>query len=98
MTRARARSAAETIDLVALRGGTGRPDIASLRSHFEARRESIEADPRRPFWWSRITPRRLEEARALLAGVETAMATLCAARSGTCPLAVLARHSVEALE
>src|SRR5690606_34175529 len=35
MPRATVRHAAETVELVALRGGTGRPDIASLDGLFE---------------------------------------------------------------
>ena len=37
LERARVRHAAETIELVALRGGTGRPDIATLGDLFDER-------------------------------------------------------------
>ena len=52
LERARVRHAAETIELVALRGGTGRPDIATLGELFEQR---LVADGRKPFWSERIT-------------------------------------------
>ncbi|MEO3387111.1 double-strand break repair protein AddB [Mesorhizobium sp. CAU 1741] len=98
LARPRARAAAETIDLVALRGGTGRPDIATLRVDFEKRHAAIEADSRKPFWWDRISAERLEDARALLAGVEAATAGLCDGRSDATSLAILARRSIEAFE
>ena len=48
LERARVRHAAETIELVALRGGTGRPDIATLGELFDAR--LVGRRQRKPFW------------------------------------------------
>lgn len=98
MARARARGAAETVDLVALRGGTGRPDIAAVAALFEERLAAREADPRKPFWWRRLTPQRLADARALLASVEAAVAPLVALRGREAALADLTRASVAAFE
>ncbi|MCO5147679.1 MAG: double-strand break repair protein AddB [Aquamicrobium sp.] len=98
MERARARAVAETIDLVALRGGAGRPDAATLGSAFDARLAALAADPRRPFWWSRPTPQRLDDARALLAAVEAALAPLVALRGARVSLAELARATVLSFE
>jgi ATP-dependent helicase/nuclease subunit B len=55
LERANVRRAAELIELVALRGGTGRPDIASLPALFEARLVGLDGDSRRPFWHSRLS-------------------------------------------
>src|SRR5690606_32960515 len=98
MERARARAAAETVDLVALRGGTGRPDIAAVSALFEERLAARGADPRKPFWWTRLTPRRLGDARALLASVEAAVAPLAALRGGHAGLGELVRAGVAAFE
>ena len=98
MERARARAAAETVDLVALRGGAGRPDIAAAAALFEERLAAREADPRKPFWWRRIDPQRLADARALLAAVEAAVAPLCALRSTQAALGELVATSVAAFE
>ncbi|MCO5155411.1 MAG: double-strand break repair protein AddB [Aquamicrobium sp.] len=98
MERARARAAAETIDLVALRGGAGRPDAATLGSAFDARLAALATEPRRPFWWNRPTPQRLDDARALLAAVEAALAPLVALRCARVSLAELARATVLSFE
>ena len=98
MERAAAREAAETVELAVLRGGTGRPDIATLREGFEARLAALAAETRKPFWLERLHPARLAAARALLAALERAMRPLCALRGGEAPLTVLARLSVECLE
>jgi len=98
MARARARRAAETVDLVALRGGAGRPDIAGLAASFEQRLVALAADPRKPFWHARVSPQRLADARALLAAVEAAIAPLVALRGRRATLTGLARASVVAFE
>jgi len=98
MERARARAAAETIDLVALRGGAGRPDAATLAAAFDARLAALADDPRRPFWWSRLGARHIDDARALLAAVEAALGPLVALRGARVSLEELARAAVLAFE
>ena len=77
LERARVRHAAETIELVALRGGTGRPDIATLGDLFD---ERLVADGRKPFWAERITERRIAAARDVLRWLETALEQLAGLR------------------
>jgi ATP-dependent helicase/nuclease subunit B len=98
MERARARAAAETIDLVALRGPAGRPDIAALASAFEQRLIDLDADPRRPFWWARLSPQRRDDARALLAAVGAALGPLAALRAARLDLREILRAAVAAFE
>ena len=93
------RHAAELVELVALRGGTGRPDIATLADFFEVRLTGWNDDARPPFWLPRLSVRRLEEARDVLRRVASGLQPLTALR-GTGDLAIqdLARASVVALE
>lgn len=98
MERAAAREAAETVELVALRGGTGRPDIARLRENFEARLDALKVEARKPFWLERLHPARLDAARALLGALEGALRPLCALRGNAGRLTDLARLSVECFE
>ncbi|RUU99008.1 double-strand break repair protein AddB, partial [Mesorhizobium sp. M6A.T.Cr.TU.017.01.1.1] len=58
LERTSVRHAAEIIELVALRGGTGRPDIASLPELFDIRLTGL-GDARPPFWFSRLTVRHI---------------------------------------
>ncbi|AZO64958.1 double-strand break repair protein AddB [Mesorhizobium sp. M6A.T.Cr.TU.016.01.1.1] len=98
LERTSVRHAAEIIELVALRGGTGRPDIASLPELFEARLTSL-GDARPPFWFSRLTVRNIEGARKLLIRLAAALAPLIAFRNqAEADLAELTRASVVALE
>ncbi len=99
LPRAEVRRGAETIELVALRGGTGRPDIAGLRSDFEARVTLYRESYRKPFWWLRIDEERLAEARRVLIALEAAVAPLLALRrEAEVTVPEVARASVEALE
>lgn len=99
LERANVRHAAEIVELVALRGGTGRPDIASLPELFEARLTGLSGDKRQPFWFSRLTVRNIDGARELLIRLAAALAPLIAFRSPTeADLAALTRASVVALE
>ncbi len=52
--RAAVREAAEHLELAALRGGTGRPDIAALPALLETRLEILASDPHPPFWLARL--------------------------------------------
>ncbi|MGX5841462.1 double-strand break repair protein AddB [Mesorhizobium sp. ArgA1] len=99
LERAGVRHAAELIELVALRGGTGRPDIASLPALFEERLAGLSGDKRQPFWFSRLNVRGIEEARELLSRLTTALAPLTAFRGGeNADLVALTKASVAALE
>ena len=69
MERAAVRHAVETIELVALRGGTGRPDILKLGELFEERLIGLAGESRKPFWFARITESRIGAARAVLAAI-----------------------------
>jgi ATP-dependent helicase/nuclease subunit B len=98
LERTSVRHAAEIIELVALRGGTGRPDVASLPELFEARLTGL-GSTRPPFWFSRLTVRKIERARELLVRLAAALAPLTAFRSqAEADLAELTRASVIALE
>ncbi|RWO23973.1 double-strand break repair protein AddB [Mesorhizobium sp.] len=98
LERTSVRHAAEIVELVALRGGTGRPDVASLPELFDARLTGL-GSPRPPFWFSRLTVRNIEGARELLVRLAAALAPLTAFRShAEADLAELTRASVVALE
>ena len=93
------RRAAETVELVALRGGTGRPDIAALAQDFDTRLAAIDASHRKPFWRQRLDGERIEEARAMLAALDTAIAPLVALRrAGATTVAEATRATVETIE
>lgn len=99
MERPAARHAAEVIELVALRGGTGRPDIASLPDLFETRLAGKSADKRPPFWLPRLTATSIGQARGLLARLAGALVPLTALRGAArADLAVMVRTSVVAFE
>lgn len=99
MPRAEARNAAETIDLVTLRGGTGRPDAAHLAALFATRRAEAEEAPRKPFWYARVDEAALGEARRALAALEAAIAPLAALRDGgAIDIGAATRASVAVLE
>ncbi len=99
MNRQAVRHAAETIELVALRGGTGRPDLASLAELFETRLSDMAGDRRPPFWLARMTEERLAAARTVLGKLTVAVHPVVATR-GEAPveLADIVRASVRALE
>ncbi|TIP48157.1 double-strand break repair protein AddB [Mesorhizobium sp.] len=99
LERTSVRHAAEIVELVALRVGTGRPDIALLPDLFEARLTGVGNGTRPPFWFSRLTVRNIEGARELLIRLAAALAPLIAFRNqAEADLAELTRASVVALE
>jgi ATP-dependent helicase/nuclease subunit B len=99
LERTDVRHAAELVELVALRGGTGRPDIVSLPELFEARLTGLSSGSRPPFWFSRLTVRSIESARNLLERLTQALAPLAAFRGqADADLAALVEASVVALE
>jgi ATP-dependent helicase/nuclease subunit B len=96
--RGKVRHTAETIELVALRGGTGRPDVATLAELFDARYAALAAD-RKPAWYGRIGKADLDDARTLLARLTGAVAPLVVCRGGNAiPVAEIARTTILALE
>ncbi len=97
-SRADVRAAAEAIDLVALRGATGRPDISRLREDFELRLGKLTADPRKPFWHERLSADRLDKARALLDAMTAAAADLVDVRGQDVSMKQIAALSVSCFE
>ena len=96
--RSKVRHAAETIELVALRGGTGRPDAAALGTLFDSSYAALAAE-RKPAWYGRIGKADLDDARATLAGLTAAIKPLVACRgSHAIPIAEIARNTILALE
>ena len=99
MDRADVRRAAETIELVALRGGTGRPDIATLDALFEERLTGIAGQHRQPFWFPRLDRTRIEAASGMLGRLVAAVRPLAGIRSlETVAIADAVRASVLAFE
>ena len=98
MERDRVRGAAEAIELIALRGGTGRPDVASLGTLFETRLEALRARKRPPVWLERLDAARIDDARLLLERLAAALAPLVELRQSDVDLATLARMTVTCLE
>jgi ATP-dependent helicase/nuclease subunit B len=98
--RSQVRHAVETMELVALRGGTGRPDVASLDTLFEERLKELADDSRRkPFWMARVGEHRIEAARRLLARAVEAVAPLAGMRERRLvSLAEMVRMTVVAFE
>jgi ATP-dependent helicase/nuclease subunit B len=97
--RAKLRQAAETIELVALRGGSGRPDIADLQRLFDERLKAFGAATRKPFWLGRIDLVSVADVRAVLSRLAEALAPLAATRDGPeIQLAEMARITIAALE
>lgn len=93
------RRAAETIELVVLRGGVGRPDVARLADDFEERLTNIGDKSRKPFWFDRITVRRIEDARDVAARLVAALGPLLDFRDeATVELSAMVRATVEVLE
>lgn len=78
--RSRVGRAAETIELVALRGGTGRPDVAALDVLFEERLAVISRQKRQPFWFRRIGEPQIDAARQMLARFVAAVRPLAGLR------------------
>jgi ATP-dependent helicase/nuclease subunit B len=94
------RHAAEIVELVALRGGTGRPDVATLPELFEARLARLtDGRMREPFWLPRLSTWHLEQARKLLGRLAEAVTPLTGLRGERqCEISALVRASVGAIE
>jgi len=80
LDRATARGAAEIVELVALRGGTGRPDIATLAEHFETRFAALADDRRAARWFTRLTEASVASVRDFLVRLTTALQPCLALR------------------
>ena len=74
--RAKLRRAAELIELVALRGGTGRPDVMNLADLFEERAANVGEGKRPPPWLPRFGESDFADARAVLVALSDALAPL----------------------
>jgi ATP-dependent helicase/nuclease subunit B len=99
MERAEVRAAAEVIELVALRGGVGRPDITGLSGEFERRLAELAGDKRKPDWLSRFRPAKFDAARRVLGQLEQALAPLAALRNNReVALDAAVRAAVRSLE
>jgi len=97
--RATVRRAAETIELVALRGGAGRPDIATLAGLFEERLAAMTGERRQPFWLARLDRAGLDSARQLIGAIAWALKPLAGYRTiGRVALSDAVRTSVLAFE
>jgi ATP-dependent helicase/nuclease subunit B len=99
LERQAVRAAVETIELVALRGGTGRPDLHELRALFDERYAGLASRSRQPAWSGRLSERRINAARDALARLAEAVAPLGPFReAGEVELAAIMRATVITLE
>ena len=97
--RARTRRAVESIELIALRGGVGRPDICRLTEEFAYRSATPDDDARhRPKWHRRVGTREIEEGLETLGALHQALAPLAALREGKADIRSLALATVTAFE
>jgi ATP-dependent helicase/nuclease subunit B len=98
--RAKIRKAAETLELVAFRGGTGRASIAGLPAFFDGKITESAALHYRPVWHDTVSPAMLAEARALCVALASAVEPLVTLANVAEPvdMATIIRASVEALE
>lgn len=93
------RRAAETIDLVALRGGTGRPDVARMGDDFASRLAAHNTATRRAFWLDRLGAERRSEAADIAARIADAVQPLAELRDAReINLTQALRAAVETLE
>ncbi len=81
LNRQSVRGAAEWIELVALRAGTARPDIAGLPGLFDRRFEQLGASRRKAFWYDRLDDGHLDHCRQTLAKLSEAIRPLIDLRS-----------------
>ncbi len=98
-SRAMVRRAAETIDLVALRGGTGRPDVTRFAGHFSARLNAHDMASRKAFWIDRLDGDRRSEAAEIADRLQRAVRPLADLRDRKeLDLAEVITATVETLE
>ncbi|WP_439273007.1 double-strand break repair protein AddB [Pseudochrobactrum sp. HB0163] len=94
------RRQAEMLELVALRGGTGRADIADLPGFLERKLTEVSARSRAPFWQEYITAAELLKLQDFCAAMTAAVTPLTALIHMRIRLEVpqIMRACVEALE
>lgn len=78
MDRSALRQAAETIELVSLRGGTGRASLAGLAAFFEKRLGEGSNSPFEPVWLRHVSVAQIEAARAACSALGRCMEPLLA--------------------
>jgi ATP-dependent helicase/nuclease subunit B len=99
LSRPAVRRAAEAVELIVLRGGTGRPDVGNVVALFEDRLVRLSALRRPPFWLARLNATRLGEARDLMQRLAAALIPLVALRAEReLPLKTLLKASIVAFE
>lgn len=100
-SRMAARAAAETLELVALRGGVGRPDIAAFDKLATSRLAELHSSEHKPFWWRRLADDDIAPAKQLAATIAEAVAPLARWRTereaGLQTIAADLAHAIEAL-
>jgi ATP-dependent helicase/nuclease subunit B len=100
LERSAVRQAAETIELVSLRGGTGRATLAGLRSFFEKRLSEASTTPFEPVWLRQITVAHIEAARITCDALTQSMEPLAvfASREAPVEIAEIIHATVASLE
>ena len=100
LERSVVRQAAETIELVALRGGTGRASLSGLAAFFEKRLGEGSSAPFEPVWLRQITVAQIEAARAACGALSRCMEPLIAFAGKAEPvqMAEIVHASVACLE
>lgn len=100
LERPTVRQAAETIELVSLRGGTGRATLSELAAFFEKRLAEASTTPFEPVWLRQITVERIESARQACKALEQSMQPLSgfAGRTDPVEMAQILQAMVASLE
>lgn len=87
------------VELIALRGGSGRPALDELERIFADRYAALAADPRLPPWFARLSDGEPAAVAAVLGKLREALAPLrAAAADAEVDLAAMARATVLSLE
>ncbi len=80
MPSAELNAAIQALELIALRGGTGRPDIAAIGKLFDIRLARLKDSKRKPAWYDRLDEPKVAAARTLAERLAEALAPLAACR------------------
>lgn len=94
------RLAAETLELIAFRGGTGRASVLDLPAFFDRRLEESASQTWQPAWHDTVTPDMIAAARNLCESLSKAVAPLApfVIAGRRTEIGEIARATVEALE